>query len=168
MNSARLHLGLFAGLVVLMGCGGLEAQPAADEATGTTESAVYVTPDNLSGLLGSYSRASWPPAPAEELTTLSLYGTETPDRVEGSYLRTVSRVCPYYGCNSETGSYVALASNPAIGSVIVFNDPLGTTTRDSYSLISIQRSAFTGKITNIVLVKNAQGAQQFTLNRTSP
>ncbi len=164
MYSGSLRLGLFAGLVVLMGCGSPEVQPATDDATGTTESAVYVTPDNLSGLLGSYARASWPPAPAEELTSLSLYGTETPDRVEGTYLRTVSRLC----CNSETGSYVALASNPAIGSVIVFNDPLGTTTRDSYSLISIQRSVFTGKITNIVLVKNAQGSQQFTLNRTSP
>jgi hypothetical protein len=152
---------------MLVGCGPEAQLSEGTEATGTAESAVYESPDSLMGLLGSYSRGSWPLAASGELVSMSLSGTsETPERVEGSYIRTLGTTCPAGGC-TQSGSFVALASNPAVGAVLLFKDPLGVE-RDYYSIVSIQRSAFTGKITNIVLVKgNTPGAQQFTMNRTS-
>ena len=149
---------------MLVGCGAPEAQgPMADD-TGAVESALYESPDSLSGLLGSYTRY-WPPAAPEELTSMTLSGVEYEDRVEGSYSRTVSRLCPIIGCNTEYGSFWALPNNPAVGSVIVFRDLAGQE-RDFYAITQIQRSAFTGKITSIVLVKGGgTNPQPFTMNR---
>lgn len=159
--------GLFAAFALLAACGGPEGAPPAAgdlEAPGTVESAVYEAPDSLSGLLGSYSR-TWPPAALGELTSMTLSGMEASDRAEGTYVRTVSRFCPVVGCNVETGSYWALPNNPAVGAVIAFADPLGVQ-RDFYAITQLQRSAITGKITHLVLVKGGSTSPQpFTMSR---
>ncbi len=138
--------------------------PEGAEALETAESAVYEAPDSLSGLLGTYTRY-WPPAAAEEITSMTLSGVEYVDRVEGSYVRTVSRACPIYGCNTETGTFWALPNNPAVGAVIVFKDLAGAE-RDFYAITQIQRSTLTGKITGIVLVKGGSVSPvPFTMTR---
>ncbi|NTX14585.1 hypothetical protein HUA74_18705 [Myxococcus sp. CA051A] len=162
----HLRHGMVIGLALLAGCGGLEGTEAGvqrPEDTGTVEAAVYESPDSLAGLVGTYSR-TWPLAAPEELLTMTLTGTEYADRVEGSYVRTVSRTCPVLGCNTETASFYALPNNPAIGSFIAFRDLAGET-RDVYSISQIQRSLFTGKITGIVLQKGVNGSQPFTMTR---
>lgn len=162
----HLRHGMVIGLALLAGCGGLEGTEAGaehPEATGTVEVALYESPDSLAGLVGTYSR-SWPLAASEELLTMTLTGTEYVDRVEGSYVRTVSRTCPVVGCNTETGSFYALPNNPAIGSFIAFRNLAGETV-DVYSISQIQRSLFTGKITGIILQKGVNGSQPFTMIR---
>lgn len=167
MHSVGRLGGLLAGLALFIGCGGQEPQvPAADgpDTTGTVESAVYEAPDSLAGLVGSYTRY-WPPAASEELTSMTLTGTEYVDHVEGSYVRTVSRACPLYGCNTESGTFWALPNNPAVGAVLVFKDLTGAE-RDFYNIAQIQRSTLTGNITGIVLVKGGvTNPQQFTMTR---
>ena len=96
---------------------------------------------------------------------MTLSGTEYVDHVEGTYVRTVSSLCPIMGCNTETGSFWALPNNPAVGAVISFSDPLGEQ-RDYYAIVELQRSAFTGKITHLVLVKGGSStALPFTMTR---
>ncbi|NMO22811.1 hypothetical protein HPC49_42890 [Pyxidicoccus fallax] len=159
--------GLLVGLGLFVGCGGPEPRepaPSGAEALETVESAVYEAPDSLLGLVGSYTRY-WPPAAAGELTSMTLTGTEYVDRVEGSYVRTVSRVCPIYGCNTETGGFWALPNNPAVGALIVFKDLAGAE-RDYYAITQIQRSTVTGNITGIVLVKGGSVSPvPFTMTR---
>ncbi|MCP3138026.1 hypothetical protein [Pyxidicoccus xibeiensis] len=165
MHSVGRLGSLFVGLALVSGCGGQEPQgPAGAEALETAEAAVYEAPDSLAGLLGSYTRY-WPPAAAGELTSMTLAGVEHVDRVEGSYVRTVSRVCPFYGCNTESGTFWALPNNPAVGALIVFKDLAGAE-RDYYAITQLQRSPITGKITGIVLVKGGMAAPvPFTMTR---
>lgn len=167
MHSVGRLGGLLIGLGLFVGCGGQEPRvpaPEGAESLETAESAVYASPDSLSGLLGTYTRY-WPPAAAEEITSMTLTGVEYVDHVEGSYVRTVSRVCPIYGCNTETGTFWALPNNPATGALIVFKDLTGAE-RDFYAISQIQRSTLTGKITGIVLVKGGSVSPvPFTMTR---
>ncbi|MCP3103463.1 hypothetical protein LZ198_31725 [Myxococcus sp. K15C18031901] len=153
-------------LLLLAGCGGQELPTgdAPSQDTDTATSALYESPDSLIGLSGTYSR-TWPLAAPEELLTMTLTGTEQIDHVDGTYVRTVSRACPILGCNSESGSFYALPNNPAMGAFIVFRDLAGQN-RDVYAILQIQRSAFTGKITGIVLQKgDVTPVQSFTMTR---
>ena len=164
---ARRRRGVVVGLsslLLLAGCGGQEPGAPEPEQTGSTSAAVYESPDSLLGLSGTYSR-TWPLAAPEELLTMMLTGVEQVDRVEGTYARTVSRACPVLGCNSEAGSFYALPDNPAIGSFIVFRDAADQDL-NFYAILQLQRSAFTGNITGIVLLKGGvTSPQSFTMTR---
>jgi hypothetical protein len=101
-------------------------------------------PATLSGLVGSYARA---PLSSGPIAYVSFGGTDG-YRAHGPYRRfaLVDGILTL-----QTGIYDAIASNPAIGPVILFQDDDGTA-RDTWAIGGIRRDPLGNTITALQLI----------------
>jgi hypothetical protein len=114
---------------------------AAARADGTWQS-----PDTLAGLVGTYARLDL--AQAGEMSYVSFGGSDG-YRAQGPYTRFVA------GENGvltvQTGNYLAIGNNPAIGPIMTFLDEAGEV-RDNYAILGLRRDALGQKIIALELV----------------
>ena len=103
----------------------------------------WQSPDTLAGLVGSYTR---PPFGGGPIAYVSLRGTDG-YRAQGPYTRFVDGSA---GLVMQTGSYSAIANNPAVGAFILFLDDKGEA-REAYFILGIQRDPLGGRITALEL-----------------
>jgi len=103
----------------------------------------WQSPDTLVGLVGSYTR---PPFGGGPIAYVSLRGTDG-YRAQGPYTRFVDGSA---GLVMQTGSYSAIANNPAVGAFILFLDDKGEA-REAYFILGIQRDPLGGRITALEL-----------------
>jgi hypothetical protein len=116
----------------------------------------WQSPDTLSGLVGSSTR---PPFGGGPIAYVSLRGTDG-YRAQGPYTRFVDGSA---GLVLQTGSYSAIANNPAVGAFILFLDDKGEA-REAYFILSIQRDPLGGRITALELGDPSTG-RPFSLVR---
>jgi hypothetical protein len=116
----------------------------------------WQSPDTLVGLVGSYTR---PPFGGGPIAYVSLRGTDG-YRAQGPYTRFVDGSA---GLVLQTGSYSAIANNPAVGAFILFLDDKGEA-REAYFILGIQRDPLGGRITALELGDPSTG-RPFSLVR---
>jgi len=116
----------------------------------------WQSPDTLVGLVGSYTR---PPFGGGPIAYVSLRGTDG-YRAQGPYTRFVDGSA---GLVMQTGSYSAIANNPAVGAFILFLDDKGEA-REAYFILGIQRDPLGGRITALEL-GDANTGRPFSLVR---
>ncbi len=137
-----------------------------DNVPGCTGAWNYV--DSFDGFIGTYARFDVPPV--GEMTRLTVVNVNTEPQtifVNGFYQRAVR---DGVWVQQQAGMYVAVPANPAIGSVIVFNDVTGEDFVDGYVIVGERRNPFTAKIAQLCLAKfdatSDNGvATPFVLNR---
>ena len=117
----------------------------------------WQSPDTLDGLVGSYNRPLFGGGP---LAYVSLRGSDG-YRAQGPYTRFVDS--GRGGLVVQTGTYEAIANNPAVGAFILFLDENGSA-RDSYFILGIRRDPLGQKIIAIELADPATG-RPFSLVR---
>ena len=116
---------------------------AADADSGGWES-----PDSLAGLVGSYTR---PPFGGGPIAFVTLAGSDG-YRAEGAYTRFFD--VGHGQLAIQTGTYLAIGTNPAIGAIITFLDDAGAA-RDSFFIAGIKHDPLRKKITAIELIDGA-------------
>ncbi|MDB4965352.1 MAG: hypothetical protein JWN44_1041 [Myxococcales bacterium] len=104
---------------------------------------VWQEADTLSGLVGSYSRASTTPGPISYVT---LGGTDG-YHAQGPYTRffDVKGILTL-----QKGNYRAIANNPAVGAIIVFEDEHGLD-REAWFIVGVRRDPLGRRITAMKL-----------------
>ncbi len=117
----------------------------------------WQSPDTLSGLVGSYTR---PPFGGGPIAYVTLRGSDG-YRAEGPYTR-------FFDAGGgrlviQSGTYDAIANNPAIGAFILFLDDKGNA-RDSFFILGIKRDPLGVKIIALELADPYSG-NAFTLVR---
>jgi len=107
--------------------------------------------ESFAGFVGTYARFSL--APEGEIARLSVLSLETQAEtifVSGFYQRSVRS--GFWG-QQQTGKYLAVPINPAIGSVIIFADSPGEDYVDGYAIIGERRSLITDRISQLCVAK---------------
>ena len=134
---------------------------AADTVGAACPGSDWVYADSWSGLKGTFTRAyTMGIVPSDELSSLAVIDDPTADiRSSVRYSRTT------HVAGVETGTLQTLASNPAVGAQLTFDDANGRL-RDIYTGL-IARSPITKKIVRLCLVKET-GADGMTLRDRKP
>jgi hypothetical protein len=109
------------------------------------DSGGWESPDSLAGLVGSYTR---PPFGGGPITFVTLAGSDG-YRAEGPYTRFVDVGRGQLAI--QTGTYLAIGNNPAIGAIITFLDDAGSA-RDSFFIAGIKHDPLGRRITAIELI----------------
>ena len=138
-------------LAVAAVAGALNGSPARADSSG------WQPPDTLTGLVGSYTR---PPFGGGPIAFVTLGGADG-YRAQGPY----SRFAEVGGgrLDLQSGTYSAIANNPAVGAFLLFDDAQGNF-RDAFPIIGIRRDPLGRKIVAIELLE-AYGGKTFVLTR---
>jgi hypothetical protein len=107
----------------------------------------FVPPDTLTGLVGSYTRYGFTPGDGQ-IVYVTLAGSDG-YHAQGPFTRFVA--ARNGGVALQSGSYIAIGENPAIGAAISFIDGSGTPF-DTYFILGIQRDPLGKKIIAIQLL----------------
>jgi len=122
-------------------------------ALGGAARADWEAPATLSGLVGSYAGA-----PGSRVLYVTFAGTDG-FRASGPFTRFVV-TGPYGAVAIQSGTYEAIASNPAIGAIISFFDASGASL-DSWAILGVERDPTGQKIIGLELA----GSTVFRLYR---
>jgi hypothetical protein len=133
-------------LLAVAGCGAQEPVAEDEAELGFFGEA----PDRLDGLPGSYARSAWGVVPGETVSMALAGGPLGDVAFAGPYTRTLAG-CVLPGCATDSGSYHAIPTNPAIGwSIIAFRSD-SERPDVAYVIQRLWRSVLTGKITRLSL-----------------
>ncbi len=158
--------GALCSLAVLCGCGAqapTSEQPSALTSTDISGlqgcSGTFQLPQTYDGLVGQYLRSNLTTIGHGDIMTLD-FETMAPipqsPKVTGSYLAND------YGTGLQSGTYVALESNPLIGSLLTLT-PTGSSSSTTLAIIGLRRDSL-GNVSALCISSDNEG-NPFELDR---